>query len=130
MNSKYGFIVTCHTQVKELITLSGEKYNKLAPDIQKQAYEFLCDQIPNIFYYHFVGNERWLQIVGDEHIVAKNRMKGHFLTPENEPIFKIPMGGSEEEAYGNLMNAFNNKQTKSYKTTFTKKRKRSHKKKR
>lgn len=122
MNSPYGFIVNCHTVEKELTTLSGEKYNKLAPNLPKQAYEFLCYQIPNIFYYHYVKESRWLQIVGDEHIVAKNKMKGHFISSDGEPVYKIPMGNSEEEAYENLMKAFNNEQERSYKTTFTKRK--------
>lgn len=120
INSPYGVIINCHTVEKELTTLSGETYHKLAPDLPKQAYEFLCYQVPNIFYYHFLREQRWLQIVGDEHIVAKNKMKGHFISREGEPVFKIPMGNNESEAYKNLMKAFNNEQERSYQTTFTK----------
>lgn len=128
MNSKYGLIVSCHTEEKELTTLSGSKYMKLAPDMCKQPYQAFIAPIQNLFYYHYVGNERWLQIVGDEHIVAKNKMKGHFRTVNDEPIFKIPMGESEEEAYQNLMKAFNNKQKKTYRSTFTKREKKFKKK--
>ncbi|RLC39278.1 hypothetical protein DRH27_00070 [Candidatus Falkowbacteria bacterium] len=121
MMSDYGFLALCHTDEKELTTISGKKYNALAPDLPKQAYQFLCAQVPNIFYYHFVNGERWLQIIGDEHIIAKNRMKGHFMTPSGEPVHKIPMGGSEEEACENLINAFNNLQELPYNTTFVQK---------
>jgi hypothetical protein len=119
MNSKYGFSLVCHSIEKEITTLSGKVYNKIAPDMPKQPYSYLIQPIPNIFYYHFTQGQRWLQIVGDEHVVAKNRMDGHFLTPSGERIFKIPMGGSAQEAYNNLMKAFNNLQNETYQTTFT-----------
>jgi len=123
MNSKkYGLLISCHTEEKELTTLSGKKYTVLAPQMNKQAYEFLCAQIPNIFYYFFIGKARWLQIVGDEHIVAKHKFKGHFITTKGDPVFRIPMGESAEEAYSNLMRAFNNKQKNSYKTAFKQKK--------
>lgn len=118
MNSKYGCIFVCHSQEKEIHTLSGKTYNKIAPDLPKQSYNYLIQPIPNIFYYHFAESQRWLQIVGDEFIVAKNRMDGHFLTTSGEKIKKIPMGNSAEEAFINLMKAFNNQQVKSYNTTF------------
>lgn len=123
MNSKkYGLLISCHTDEKDITTLSGKKYSKLAPLMNKQAYEFLCAQFPNIFYYFFIGEKRWLQIVADEHIVAKNKFKGHFITTKGDPVFRIPMGESEEEAYSNLMRAFNNKQKNSYKTAFKQKK--------
>ena len=127
--SKYGFLVSCHVAEKDFTTLSGQKYNKIAPDLPKQAYQFLTSQIYNIWYYHYVGDERWLQIVGDEHIVAKNRMKGHFTTKKGEPIHKIPMGRSEDEAFENLMKAFNNEQMEAYRPTFKEKKQSEFKKK-
>jgi len=115
INSRFGFLVSCHTVEKEVTKIDGFTYKMFAPDLQKAAYELLVGEFDNVFYYFFEDGQRWLQIVPDEHIVAKNRMDGHFLTKEGEKIFKIPMGESKEEAYKNLMRAFNNKQKNSYK---------------
>lgn len=110
LNSGLGFIVIGHEQEKEIETRSGRKFVKMRPNFSKQADEFFTSQIDNIFYYHYDHNERWLQIEGDEYVTAGHRIKGHFLTPKGERVHRIPMGDSEEEAFKNLMAAFNNKQ--------------------
>jgi len=113
-NSKYGFLASCHATEKEIIRVDGFKYNMIAPDLSKQAYEFFVGEIDNVFYYFYEDNQRWLQITGDEHIVAKNRMDENFITTNGEKIFKIPMGNNKKESFKNLMKAFNNEQEKPY----------------
>lgn len=114
MKSSLGFIVICHEKEKEIETRGGRVFLKMCPDLSKQSDSLYTAQIYNIFYYFFEDGERWLQILGDDYITAGHRMKGHFLTPTGERVHKIPMGDSEEEGYKNLMDAFNNKQKKSY----------------
>ena len=72
--------------------------------------------VVNIFYYYFVGDKRFLKIIGDDFVVAKNRGNGKFCTPENEPIVNVPMKDSPEDAYKYLIAAYNNKLKKSFKT--------------
>jgi hypothetical protein len=114
LNSKYPLMVTCHETEKEIETRSGRKFLKMVPDITGQASRVFTGEFYNIFYYHFVGSERYLQIQGDEYITAGHRMKGHFLTPNGEHVHKIPMGKNEEESYANLINAFNNQQKETF----------------
>lgn len=115
LSSKYAMMVTCHEAEKEIETRSGRKFLKMSPDLTNQASRLITGELYNVFYYHYVGNERFLQIQGDEYITAGHRMEGHFLTIEGETVFKIPMGKSKEEAYENLMRAFNNQQKETFK---------------
>ena len=110
LNSKYGLLVVCHEKEQEIETRSGRKFVKMKPDWSKQADEFLCAFVENIFYYHYHEGRRWLQIVGDEYVTAKLKMPNHFMTPNGEQVIRVPMGNSADEAYANLLNAFNNKQ--------------------
>ena len=55
-----------------------------------------------------------MQLRGDETIYAGTAPANNFLTPAGEPVFAIPMGKSSKEAYRNIINAFNNKQTRTY----------------
>lgn len=112
--SRHGLIVVCHELEKEIETRGGRKFVKMRPDWSKQADDFLSSFMENIFYYYFDGEERWLQIVGDEYVTAKVKFKRNFFTSKGERIHRIPMGTSVKEAYRNLLNAFNNKQTETY----------------
>ena len=114
LNSKYGLLVVCHEKEMEVETRSGRKFVKMKPDWPKQADEFLCAFVENIFYYHYYEGQRWLQLIGDEYITAKLKMPRHFLTPSGEQVVRVPMGNSAEEAHKNLLLAFNNKQKDSY----------------
>jgi len=115
LTSKYAMMVTCHELEKEIETRSGRKFLKMSPDLTNQASRLITGELYNVFYYHYVRDERFLQIQGDEYITAGHRMEGHFLTTEGETVFKVPMGKSKEEAYENLMQAFNNQQRETYK---------------
>jgi len=107
-------VVLAHEKEKEIETRSGRKFVKMCPNFSKGADEFFTSQIDNVFYYLYEKNQRWLQIEGDEYITAGHRIRNHFLTSSGERVFKVPMGNSEEEAFMNLMTAFNNEQECSY----------------
>lgn len=134
-----GFVVIAHETEKEFEDWDGRMYDQIRPKFSKGVADFYEGVIDNICYYHFVGRERFLQIRGDQHVVAGTRIDGRFLTPEGERIWKelrnvsevkdkeefrtmsrrlkkhqiikIPMGFTPMEAYVNLCDAFNNKQT-------------------
>ncbi len=116
MQSKYGFVAIAHQKDKENNKKSGgTSFTTIMPDMSSQAAALLVGKTYNIFYYYHERGERWLQIVGDEMVTAGNRMKGHFMTPSGERVYRIPMGDDEEEAYRNLMLAFDNKQKEAFK---------------
>lgn len=110
LNSRYGLVVVCHSQEKEIETKTGRKYIIMKPDWGKQADDFLCAFVENIFYYHYVGKDRFLQLVGDEYVTAKCKFKQNFFTPKGERIVRVPMGNSLEQGWENLTKAFNNQQ--------------------
>lgn len=112
--SPYAMMVTCHEAEKEIETRSGRKFIKMCPDLTNQSARLITGELYNVFYYHYVGTERFLQIQGDEYITAGHRMDGHFLTPKGENVFKIPMGNSRVTAYENLIKAFNNEQKETF----------------
>lgn len=114
MNCGLGFFVSCHSVVKKIKPDYTEEYSMIIPDLPSAVFNIFVKEFPNVFYYHYYHNKRWLQICGDSCIMAKNKMEGHFIALDGKPVFKIPMGNSKEEAYKNLMLAFNNKQPKSY----------------
>jgi len=109
-----GLIMLAHDKIAEIETRSGRKFNKTMPNLTGQAEGFIAATIDVIGYYHIVDNQRWLQIREDDYAMAGCRCEENFMTPDGQPVFKIPMGTSPQEAYQNLITAFNNKQKESY----------------
>lgn len=114
MLSDTGLLMLAHDKIAEIETRSGRKFNKTMPNLTGQAEGFVSATIDVIGYYHIVDNQRWLQIREDDYAVAGCRCEENFLALDGQPVFKIPMGTSAQEAYANLITAFNNKQKESY----------------
>ena len=114
MSCKHGFFVIAHEKKEDVETQSGGAFSYICPDLSGRGAELFANEIYNIFYYYKDVDGRWLQLDGDEYIQCGHRMKGHFLTPAGERVTRVPMGGSEEEGYRNLMLAFDNKQKDPY----------------
>jgi len=100
------------------VVIAHEKYDEdrgvIFPKFSPSTEDFYEGVIDNIFYYHFVGTKRFLQIRGTEEIVAGTRCESHFMTASGKPVYKIPMGNSADESYRNLQIAWDNKQEFSY----------------
>jgi len=118
-----GFVAICHDKIAEVTTKSGTKFNICIPDLSKQASGHFAANADIIGHYQFLDGQRWLQIGKDDYTEAGCRCEKNFLTPDGDSIFKIPMGNSSKEAYENFVNAFNNKQQKTYNTNEIKKTK-------
>jgi hypothetical protein len=86
------------------------EYNIITSTMKNQAASFFDAVVDVWAYYGYKGKQRTLYISGDEGTNAGVRLKERFLTPEGKRIEEIPMGKSEEEAYKNLVKAFENKQ--------------------
>ncbi len=113
-NGGMGTLVLAHERIKEVKGAGGREYTVVEPELSGSAMEFYHGSIDTILYYRSIRGERFVTVRGDESITAGTRCKHNFLTPSGKPIFHIPMGESEEEAYENLVKAFNNKQKKTY----------------
>jgi hypothetical protein len=98
-----GFFVTAHSRATERQRRTGAKELKIEPMFGGSTDEFYRGIIDIIAYYHMVGEERFLQIRGDDTVVAGCRLQNNFLTPEGEPIKMIPMGNSPKESHVNIM---------------------------
>lgn len=105
-----GVIFISHTDVREFQSRSGEKYNKLVPSMKKQARTYMTGVADLIGYYGYYGRTRYLTVQGSDAIDAGHRLKERFRTKSGEPVHSVPMGDSNEEAYANLVAAFNNEQ--------------------
>jgi len=104
-----GKFFLCHSIYKEIETIDGEKIDKLVPNLTKTAEECLNGPVDGWFAYDYEGKERVLYLQGSDNIGAGHRIDGHFLTREGKRIRTLYMGRSAEEAFKNLMNAFNNR---------------------
>jgi len=113
--NKFGLIVLAHEKIRETKSDEGIKIDQICPTFSSGAEDFYAGFIDTIGYYQYVGSTRYLLIRGNEEIIAGTRLSKNFNTPDGEPIYRIPMGNSEEEAYENLVTAFNNEQTETFK---------------
>lgn len=114
-----GLVVTAHESLTKIESMSGDEFTRIEPELKKQANGYLTGVIDNIFYYHYIGGDRFLTIRGNELIAAGTRCEENFLTPDGRQIVRIPMGNSSKESYDNLINAFNNKQEETYEHLLT-----------
>lgn len=106
-NAGLAFVVIAHEKYSDERQMVEPKFSPSTEDF----YEGVID---NIFYYHYIGSERFLQIRGTEDVVAGTRCENHFMTVDGRQIYKIPMGENADEAFQNLQAAWDNKQEKSY----------------
>lgn len=110
-----GFVVTAHSTVVERETRSGTTFSQTVPDYPSAADKLYTGIIDTIGFYHYHGSERFLQIRGDDYVLAGTRCEDNFLTPDGEQVYRVPMGNSSKEAFDNFVRAFNNKQTETFK---------------
>ena len=116
MSNKFNVHFITHSEEKEITTLTGETFHKIIPLLPgKRSRKYLLSLTPNIFYYHYVNKQRYIQITGSDFVMAKNRGLNHFLTTSGEPIINVPSGKSPQDAYKYLIAAYNNKLKNSYK---------------
>lgn len=114
LHSKLGVVFHSHEVAEDVETRGGDKFSIKRPEGSKQVWEFINENIENIWYYHKRGSERFLQIRGDDYAFACVAFTDKFFTPDGEQVFAVPMGRSPEEGYKNLVRAFQNKQEETY----------------
>jgi len=115
MANNYGLVVLAHEKLKEIKNDAGIKIEQIGPAFSSGAEDFYAKTIDTIGYYHYIGSERYLLIRGNEEIIAGTRLSKNFLTAGGEPVVRVPMGNSAEEAHTNLNLAFNNEQMNTFK---------------
>jgi hypothetical protein len=103
LTMRRGLILISHAQVREIKTWDERTFDKLTSTLSGKIGEAITSVVDLWAYYGYEGKKRSLIIRGDSFIDAGCRLKHHF-----KGMDKVPMGKSEEEAYGNLMAAFSN----------------------
>lgn len=110
LSSGKGVIFTSHMAEAEVTSRMGRKYTRIQSSMGKQPREVLDGVVDIWCYFHYQGQDRMLQIAGDDLVSAGSRLDERLLTPSGERVRMIPMGGSKEEAYQNFIRAWNNEQ--------------------
>lgn len=111
-----GIVVTVvsHDRMVEITTRTQQKIWHIEPNMGGKCLQYFRENSDVIGFYHMLGRDRYLQIMGDDYVMAKANPENHFRTPRGERIVRIPMGSDADEAYHNLVKAFENRQTKTY----------------
>jgi len=98
-----GVIFTSHSEEKEIRKTSGQSSDRTQPTLSKQGRRVLEPMVDLWAYYTYTPDgSRSLVVEGSANISAGSRIKGRFVG-----ISSIDMGSSEEDAYRNLITAFN-----------------------
>lgn len=117
MTLNKGIIFLSHDTEKEITDREGDKIDRTQPTIPKQGLEEVEGLVDFVGHYGYFGDRRVLRIDGKEELVAGCRLEEHFIRKGGKPrtdgdrIKSVPMGNTAQEAYGNLIAAFNNQQS-------------------
>jgi len=112
-----GVIVLCHETVKEQQTFTGQKYDQVVPLLAKAGDDFYRAVIDNVWWYHYRGKDRFLQIRGSDHAMAGTALQADrfFKTKTDEAISAIPIPSDPQKGMDAILAAFHNKQERSFK---------------
>jgi len=115
MTPNFNLILIAHSAEHEVKMLNGDTYFKIIPSLpNKRARKYFLDLTPNIFYYFFSKQQRYIRITQNDFIMAKNRGGDNFKTVDGKVIVNVPAGKSPEEAFKYLTAAYNNKLKNDY----------------
>ncbi len=104
-----GVIYTAHTAVKEFTDRTGRKQDRLEINAGKMLNEILDSNVNTwlVFVYDAEGNRHCI-CQGDSFIKAGVGLPGRFRTTDGHLLKTFPLGESPQQAYQNIIRAFNN----------------------
>lgn len=102
-----GLLFLSHDTEKEVKRRNGDTSHRIIPTMAKQAREALEGLVDIIAYYYFDGDERYLNIQGDDLITAGSRLEHAFQKTK-----VIPMGKTADESYKNFIAAYDNEEVR------------------
>lgn len=101
-----------HSNEREVKMADGSKLIRVFPQMSKGCERVIMGRAHFVFYYRRIGGQdRVITVRGNTELFAKCNADYRFLTPANEKIFEVPAGNGPDEAWQNLLLAFNNQQT-------------------
>lgn len=89
-------------------TKDGDEIEDIHPNLSGKILEEVAGAVDVIGYYHTRRDQRFLQIRPSDDVMAGCRLEENFRYTDGSPITFVPMGESKEEAFENLVAAFNN----------------------
>ena len=109
-----GVIFISHSKEVGIKGKSSEEWSVMQPTVKAAGAEILNGLCDILGYYHFDGDRRFLQIVGDDFVTAGHRLNSDDLGIEafswkGKPVKVIDMGDSAKEGFTNVVDCFNNK---------------------
>ncbi len=108
IHSKRGLICLAHS--KDKMKKSDSEPDFILPSTMATGAKTIGKWV-DLTGHYYINNkgERMLRIRPSLDMEAGTRIKHHFMFEDGTPIQDIPMGTSEDEAYKNFVDAFNNK---------------------
>lgn len=103
-----GSILISHAASGERRTRDGDTIDDVHPNLSGKALDWLVGETDIVGYYHSRRNRATLQIRQTDDVLAKCRLEENFRYTDGSAIKFIDMGDNKEEAFQNLMAAFNN----------------------
>jgi hypothetical protein len=114
-----GLVLISHETTKPLTKSSkgllredSEKvfqYERCEPTCSKQAFETIQEICDYVFYYSFQTEFRSITVRSPSDVAWTScGVEDRFLDPDGTPLKCFKVGNSPEEAYNNLLAAFNN----------------------
>lgn len=100
-------ILVSHDRLREVTPRIGDKFDKIIPTCTPTAFNFMRAACDIIIYYSYYHTERALTVRGGELISCSPGVDRRFYDPDGNPLTTFPAGESPEEAYENLVKAFN-----------------------
>lgn len=104
-----GVIYTAHTEVREYTDRTGQKCDRLEINAAKMLNQILdgCVNTWLVFLYNKEG-DRYCVCQADSFIKAGVGFPNNFRTTDGRLLKTFPLGESPQEAYSNIIRAFNN----------------------
>ena len=118
-----GVVYIAHATTGQFQSRTGGTYNKIIPDMKKQARSYMTGIADIIAYYGYYGNRRFITVSGSDELDAGHRLEENFRTVDGKPVHSIPCFNTKkpddrsfrsQETYDALVRAFDNKQEKSW----------------
>jgi hypothetical protein len=103
-----GVVFLSHSKEQQVSTYSEREFSQVVTTMPNRAEDYLTGIVDVWIFYGYEGEDRVMYIAGNDYISAGCRLEENFLTPDGDPIAEIPAGNSAQEAYENLLDAFNN----------------------
>lgn len=103
-----GCVLISHAKNGTRKLSDGDEVEDVHPNLSGKMLEEVAGAVDVVGYYHTRRGQAVLQIRPTDEVMAKCRLEENFNYEDGGPIRYIPMGTSKQEAYANLLAAFNN----------------------